>query len=104
MTNENTKAALHVQRIENTVSSLTRLIKNGGLTAEMELSASSELYRNSIELREAKQVAHYNNREFGSYKQLRNNCDCGHAQAMEIVEAHNEDINSAEPCNVFWTK
>lgn len=104
MTNENTKAALHAQRIENTVSSLTRLIKNGGLTTEMELSASSELYTRSVELREAKQIAHYNNREFGSYKQLRDNCDCGHVQAMEIVAAHNEDINSTEPCNVFWSK
>jgi len=84
MTSQNSKAAINVQRIENTVSSLTRLIKDG-LTAEQELNASSELYTRSIQLREAKQLLEFTNREFSDYEALVRLGDT-HSEAKNTVE------------------
>ncbi len=103
MTSQNTNAALNVKQNENLISSLTRLIKNG-LSAEDELNASSELFVRSVNLRKAKQVAHYTDREFSSYRQLTNHCNYSHVEAMELVEAHSEEINDVEPCNISWAR
>ena len=102
MTNENTNAKLNVKQHENIIASLTRLIKNGGLTEKMEAAANSELAVRVQNLRKAEQVAHYTDREFSSYRQLTNNCNYSHIEAMDTVEADKEAINATEPCNIIW--